>query len=73
VDGNSGVAGFLLPPRQRPGVPAGTEAALASSDSCRIATQLGEPITIAPTGNNLRDLFLVARTQAHDSQASATF
>jgi glycerate 2-kinase len=72
VDGNSGVAGFHLPPRQRPGAPAGTDAALASSDTYAIAAQLGEPITIAPAGNNLRDLFLVARFQAHDSQASAT-
>jgi glycerate 2-kinase len=72
VDGNSGVAGFHLPARQAAGAPPGTAAALASSDSYRIATQVGEPITIAPTGNNLRDLFLVARIQAHDSQASAT-
>jgi glycerate-2-kinase len=72
VDGNSGVAGFHLPARQAPGAPPETAAALASSDSWRIAAQVGEPITIAPTGNNLRDLFLVARIQAHDSQASAT-
>jgi len=61
VDGNSGAAGFHLPPRQAPGVHGETAAALAVSDSWRVATQLGEPITIAPTGNNLRDLFLVAR------------
>jgi glycerate 2-kinase len=61
VDGNSGVAGFHLPPRQAPGTPPGTAAALDTSDSYRIAAQVGEPITIAPTGNNLRDLFLVAR------------
>ena len=61
VDGNSGAAGFHLPPRQAPGVHGETTAALAVSDSWRVATQLGEPITIAPTGNNLRDLFLVAR------------
>lgn len=72
VDGNSGVAGFFLPPRRGPSRPAGWEAALNASDSYRIAAQIGEPITIAPTGNNLRDLFLVARFQAHDSQASAT-
>ncbi|HEX8617722.1 MAG TPA: DUF4147 domain-containing protein [Thermoanaerobaculia bacterium] len=71
IDGNSGVAGFHLPPRATAFVPAGWEAALNASDSFRIAAQLGEPITIAPTGNNLRDLFLVARGQAHDSQASA--
>ncbi|HEY0159425.1 MAG TPA: DUF4147 domain-containing protein [Thermoanaerobaculia bacterium] len=72
VDGNSGVAGFHLPRRTTAGVPPETGAALASSDTYAIATQLGEPITIAPTGNNLRDLFLIARFQAHDSQASAT-
>jgi glycerate 2-kinase len=60
VDGNSGVAGFYLPPRQQPSDPADAEAALSASDSYAIATQIGEPITIAPTGNNLRDLFLVA-------------
>ncbi|HEX8253967.1 MAG TPA: DUF4147 domain-containing protein [Thermoanaerobaculia bacterium] len=72
VDGNSGVAGFLLPRRKQPSTPAGVEAALATSNSYAIAAQLGEPITIAATGNNLRDLFLVARTQAHDSQADST-
>ena len=61
VDGNSGAAGFHLPSRHAPGIPPGTAVALASSDSYRIAAQLGEPITIAATGNNLRDLFLVAR------------
>jgi glycerate 2-kinase len=72
VDGNSGVAGFHLPQRQQPSAVSGAEAALSISNSYVIATQIGEPITIAPTGNNLRDLFLVARTQARDSQASAT-
>jgi len=61
LDGNSGVAGIYLPRRDRPGLPDGWEAALAVSDSYRIATQIGEPIMIAPAGNNLRDLFFVAR------------
>jgi glycerate-2-kinase len=61
IDGNSGVAGWYLPPRRGLELPAGWEAALADSDSMRIAAQVGEPITIAPTGNNLRDLFLVTR------------
>lgn len=71
VDGNSGAAGVYLPRRtgSQPvrGQAAGqaeslswTEA-LERSDSFRIAAQIGEPIMIAPTGNNLRDLFLVAR------------
>ena len=61
VDGNSGAAGIHLPCRRTPGGPAGWEAALRTSNSFEIATQIGEPIMIAPTGNNLRDLFLVAR------------
>jgi glycerate 2-kinase len=60
VDGNSGAAGVHVRPRTAPGLPPGSDAALAVSDSCRIATQVGEPIMIAATGNNLRDLFLVA-------------
>jgi glycerate-2-kinase len=67
VDGNSGAAGIYLPRRDAPGLPRGWEAALEASDAMSIASQVGEPIMIAPTGSNLRDLFLVAR----DSQASA--
>jgi glycerate 2-kinase len=58
VDGNSGVAGVHLNRGGTP--PPGWERALARSDSFPIAAQIGEPIMIAPTGNNLRDLFLVA-------------
>ena len=61
VDGNSGVAGIYLPPTRVPARPRDWQAALDDSDSLRIAAQLGEPIMITPTGNNLRDLFLVAR------------
>jgi hydroxypyruvate reductase len=60
VDGNSGVAGVYLPRRLEAGVAAGWKPALRNSDSYPIAAQVGEPIMIAPTGNNLRDLFLVA-------------
>lgn len=60
VDGNSGVAGIWLPRRPTAGGPAGWQPALQQSDSYPIAAQVGEPIMIAPTGNNLRDLFLVA-------------
>lgn len=61
VDGNSGAAGWFL--ARRPGLVtlSSHEGALAASDSASIAAQVGEPIMIAPTGNNLRDLFLVAR------------
>jgi glycerate-2-kinase len=66
VDGNSGAAGFFLPsPRPRVEMPQLTEA-LAVSDSFRVAAQVGEPIMITPSGNNLRDLFLVASNQARD-------
>ena len=61
VDGNSGVAGIYLPRRPAAGGTADWQSALQVSDSFRIASQVGEPIMIAPTGNNLRDLFLVAR------------
>ncbi|HEX2061058.1 MAG TPA: DUF4147 domain-containing protein [Thermoanaerobaculia bacterium] len=61
VDGNSGAAGIHLPRRLEAGGPAAWKAALRESDSFAVAAQIGEPIMIAPTGNNLRDLFLVAR------------
>jgi glycerate-2-kinase len=61
VDGNSGVAGIYLPGNRAPGNPGDWQSALDASDSLRIATQIGEPIMITPSGNNLRDLFLVAR------------
>lgn len=61
VDGNSGAAGIYLPPRHTLGGGPDWEAAIHDSDTMRIAAQVGEPIMIAATGNNLRDLFLVAR------------
>jgi glycerate 2-kinase len=60
VDGTSGAAGIVLPPRHGRVETTRWQAALAASDSSSIAAQVGEPIMIAPTGNNLRDLFLVA-------------
>lgn len=61
VDGNSGTAGFTID------LPASfdrgeAEEALRASDSLRTASKIGRPIIIPPTGNNLRDLYLVART-----------
>ena len=61
VDGNSGAAGIQL---QR--IPDNLDrnavrAALEASDSFPVAAQVGDPIMITATGNNLRDLFLVAR------------
>jgi glycerate 2-kinase len=61
VDGSSGAAGVLLNRIPHDLGAEQVEAALARSDSMAIATQVGDPITITPTGNNLRDLFLVAR------------
>ena len=61
VDGNSGAAGIYLPRRRNTLDSSGWAIALGRSDSFAIASQVGEPIMIAPTGNNLRDLFLVAR------------
>lgn len=54
VDGNSGAAGIYLPRGLKP-APHWEE-----SNSFAVAAQIGEPIMIAPTGNNLRDLFFVA-------------
>lgn len=60
LDGNSGAAGVFI---RR--VPDGLDrhriaTALQRSDSMTVVPQIGEPIMIAPAGNNLRDLFLVA-------------
>jgi hydroxypyruvate reductase len=60
VDGNSGAAGISLPAGRSRVETTPWREALAASDSYRIAAQVGEPIMIAATGNNLRDLFLVA-------------
>lgn len=58
VDGNSGAAGIALAGADLSGL--AWEESLTHSDSYSIAAQVGEPIMIPPTGNNLRDLFLVA-------------
>ncbi len=66
VDGNSGAAGIYLPASRQRLEATRIRDALAASDSYPLAAQVGEPIMIAPTGNNLRDLFLIARNQARD-------
>jgi len=60
VDGNSGVAGISmrLPARIDR---AAAEEALARSDSFRVAGTAGVPIIIPASGNNLRDLYILAR------------
>jgi glycerate 2-kinase len=71
VDGSSGVAGicveahFTAPAGQDRGLkPAATQKQihelLANSDSLAAALQIGRAVIMPPTGNNLRDLFLVA-------------
>jgi glycerate 2-kinase len=59
VDGNSGAAGIHLTGARPPLDQAQIREALGRSDSYAIASQIGEPIMITATGNNLRDLFLV--------------
>jgi hydroxypyruvate reductase len=61
VDGNSGVAGIRI------SLPAAfdrtmAERELARSNSYEIAAALGQPLTMVPSGNNLRDLYLLARS-----------
>lgn len=61
VDGNSGVAGVAV---RLPATldPAFAARELARSNSLAVAERIGEPIIIAPAGNNLRDLYLLARS-----------
>ena len=64
-DGNSGVAGAMISLQEGAGAAlseAEIIAALELSDSFSLIERVGEPIIIPTTGNNLRDLFLLART-----------
>ena len=61
VDGNSGVAGVAI--RLPAAVDrSAAERELARSNSLAVAEVMGEPIIMAPAGNNLRDLYLLARS-----------
>jgi glycerate 2-kinase len=63
VDGSSGVAGIRVAaaaPGRRTTAQAAVATLLQTSDSLAAASLVGRPIMIPPTGNNLRDLFLVA-------------
>jgi glycerate 2-kinase len=63
VDGSSGVAGIRVAaaaPGRRTTAEAAVATLLQTSDSLAAASLVGRPIMIPPTGNNLRDLFLVA-------------
>jgi len=61
VDGNSGAAGAILPPLPATIDRHRIEAELRDSNSFSVVKILGRPIMIPPTGNNLRDLVLLAR------------
>lgn len=61
VDGSSGAAGVLLRGIHSFDAASAREA-LERSDSAIPAAAIGELIMMPPTGNNLRDLFLLART-----------
>jgi glycerate-2-kinase len=61
VDGSTGVAGFRIR------VPvkfdrAAAQRELERSNSFAVASRIGKPLRTAPTGNNLRDLYLLARS-----------
>lgn len=61
ADGNSGVAGIRVSipvtfDRKR------AERELARSNAFEIAAEIGKALTIPPSGNNLRDLYLLARS-----------
>jgi hydroxypyruvate reductase len=60
VDGNSGAAGWFLR-LPKPFDRKLLEAHLANSDSATAAATLGERIMIPSAGNNLRDLYILAR------------
>ena len=61
VDGSTGVAGFHISvPVQLDRAAAQRE--LARSNSYVVAASIGKALTMVPTGNNLRDLYLLARS-----------
>lgn len=64
VDGSSPAAAFLLTRRTfAAGVDRGElETALADSNSYPLAARVAEPIMMPATGNNLRDIYLLARS-----------
>jgi hydroxypyruvate reductase len=64
IDGNSEAAGVILDPARygREGDRSGQiDTALRHSDAISVAEELGRAIRMGPTGNNLRDLFILAR------------
>lgn len=61
VDGSSGAAGVAFDPVPASVDEAAVASALSRSDSMTTALRLGRAVIMLPTGNNLRDLYLVAR------------
>jgi len=61
VDGNSGVAAIEIRPGERDANRHEIETALERSDAFPLASKIGRAIMIPPAGNNLRDLYLLAR------------
>jgi len=59
IDGNSGAAGYLVRPGG--GVGAKIDQALAASDAHALAAEAGKAIVTGATGNNLRDIIVMAR------------
>ncbi|HVT44009.1 MAG TPA: DUF4147 domain-containing protein [Thermoanaerobaculia bacterium] len=60
VDGNSGAAGVYIDDGAAAKTAVGEiDDAIAASDSFGLVQRIGEPIMMQPTGNNLRDLFLL--------------
>jgi glycerate 2-kinase len=61
VDGNSGAAGVEIDTPETPPDRHAIETELRASNSAVVAFALGRAIMIQPAGNNLRDLYLLAR------------
>jgi glycerate 2-kinase len=62
LDGNSGIAGVVLSCDRQFRLDQGAyDRAVAGSDTLALAGQIGRPVRIPPTGNNLRDIFMMAR------------
>jgi glycerate 2-kinase len=61
VDGNSGLAAVIVDPLKAPLKENIVAASLDRSDSLSLVEGVGRAVIMRPTGNNLRDLYLVAR------------
>jgi len=66
VDGSSDAAGWIAGEARVLPDDSEIEAALDASDSAAVAERFAERIAPRPTGNNLRDIFMVARASTGD-------